>query len=732
MHKRNLFTLVLATLTCCAGCASTETFSNSTELPVSRVVMYQSGIGYVERNATVNTDELVLRIRPDQINDILKSLTVIDRGNGRPVSISLPVDRNTLDRLSEIPVQVREGGIKSLLEAFRGAHVKIKTRGASYEGRIVGLEEPAQHSEVNINTIDTQENRTTVTLLSDANKLNVIQVSEIKSVELYDKSLSNGLDKSLNISLNEGDWKQIELKIRMDSSKKRDLALSYLVAMPTWKPAYRLIIEDNNNGVLQGWAIISNVTGADWNDISFSLVSGQPMSFTYDLYTPQFLERPDLSSLAGTRASAPKVMASAQSAAPRTAPTAEKSKVMYAGGAINSMMAPKSASKSSASRLYDMEDMAAADEGGFEMTMEEAEEDYAPIADDEMVSNFTELASKAQIGSFDEYKLASKLTVPDGSTALVNLIQHKLTARDTRLFDKPSFYSFEDFNKGWRLTKSYQTIELKNEADVALDAGPITIYRDSAVIGEGYLSRTEKDATAYITFANEGRLNVSVSDTSQISDYVLESMNNGRCQVSEEIQRTNKFDFESRIQNSATALLQMPIFTSWTPVDFPESVVKNDNAYVFSVEVPANSTITVPITMKSTRKTRGQMNSNACKIALNNAIKNGQIPAEKLDQFNLYAQKLETRDKNQEKINELVSRQKTIQNDQNSLTQTIAGLKDIKTSKADSLKNQLIDRQKSNEKDPAAITTEIYTLEVENSELNLELKTLERELVYQK
>ena len=85
---------------------------------------------------------------------------------------------------------------------------------------------------------------------------------------------------------------------------------------------------------------------------------------------------------------------------------------------------------------------------------------------------------------------------------------------------------------------------------------------------------------------------------------------------------------------------------------------------------------------------------------------------------------------NDDKISGLVTRRNEIQNDQNSLTQTLAGLKDIKTSNADSLKNQLMARQKSNEKELAAITTDLYTLQVENSKINLELKALERELEY--
>ncbi|MBQ9395085.1 MAG: hypothetical protein IJU23_06150 [Proteobacteria bacterium] len=723
------FIPLLGILAAMTGCASTQV-NQVAEVPVSRVVMYQSGIGYVERTGTVDTDELVLSIRPDQINDILKSLTVIDRGNGRPVSISLPVDRDTLDTLAEIPEQVQNGGIKSLLSAFRGAHVKLKTRGSSYEGRIVGVEEPKNKETINVNSSgDNSDQMVTVTLLTDGDRLEVVHVADVKSVEIYDRSLADGLDKSLNISLNEGDWKQVELRIRMDSSKSRELALSYLVAMPTWKPAYRLIIEDDEKGTLQGWAIISNVTGSDWENISFSLVSGQPMSFTYDLYTPQFLERPDLSSLAETKAAAPKIVGSSMNAKPSRSAGYGLGATGVGGGGFGAGGFGGYAQKA-AVQTESMKAMAA-NRNYFDEVEEEAE--YEPIDSSEMIANFSELASKAQIGSFDEYRLASRLTIPDGNTALVNLIQNQLEARDTRLIEKPSISDFDDFGVGWRETKSYQTIELKNSAGVALDAGPITIYRDSAVIGEGYLSRTEKDATAYITFANEGRLTVSVADTTTEATHGLESFKNGVCKISQELSVTNHFEFDSRISTQTTALLQLPQMTRWTPVNFPESAVKKSDGYVISVSVPANEKVVQPLTMKSKNMSTYRSyknNMSGCLDGIKHSLESGEITGDLVDKFNRYVSDSEKRIANQDKLKVLKSRKNEISEDQKQLTETIDGLKSIKSTKGDSLKNQLLDRQKANEKELAEITTEIYTLQVENGELELSLKELERTINY--
>lgn len=714
--------------------------SASEDLPVSRVVMYQSGIGYVERSGVVSGDELVLRIRPDQINDILKSLTVIDRADGRPVSISLPVDHTTLDALSQIPHQVRDGGIRSLLEAFRGANVEIKTKKKKFSGRIVGVE--TQLKQVLID--ETMPDSSTVTLLTKGNVLEVIAVDDILSVSLHDSSLAAGLDKSLNISLNEGDWKLIELRIRMDKANSRELALSYLVAMPTWKPAYRLVLGNENKGTLQGWAIVSNVTGADWQNIDFSLVSGRPMSFTYDLYRPQFLDRPDLTALSEQRAEAPVVTQSAylkdKVGAPQAAPSMDNGDSTAAFRNMRAAYKQMESTGSSmdhakadyaADAIVEAEQFVDMDAGG---GMEAKAAPREMITNEEMINHFAQQASQTQIGAFDEYRLASKLSIPDGNTALVNLIQTELVARDTRMF-KPvaNMYGFNQFYKGWRQTESYQTIELNNTSGVALDAGPITIYRDSTVIGEGYLSRTEKDSSAYITFAKEGRLDVQVTDSVDVNTLRLATVQDGFCSYDNEEKTTKTFTFTSHIPSTVTALLQIPKFDGWTPVDFPESVAVNDSAYVVSSNIPENGSQSVALTMSRTRSHRQTLDpqrADFCHKAIKLAYESGAFDEIQKPLFEQYLEDAQNYETNASRIRVLQDRQREIEKDQTSLTNNLRGLSRIKSANAEKLRNQILSRQQANERKLVEITSELYEIQVANGDMQLRMQSYLKSLNY--
>ena len=45
---------------------------------------------------------------------------------------------------------------------------------------------------------------------------------------------------------------------------------SYMIPSPVWKSSYRLIFDDKRESTLEGWAIIDNTTGEDWNNVRLS------------------------------------------------------------------------------------------------------------------------------------------------------------------------------------------------------------------------------------------------------------------------------------------------------------------------------------------------------------------------------------------------------------------------------------------------------------------------------
>src|SRR5207302_3013465 len=97
-------------------------------------------------------------------------------------------------------------------------------------------------------------------------------------------------------------------------AKEREVAASYMVPAAVWKSSYRLMLNANGEPVLEGWAMVDNMTGEDWTKVQLSLVSGRPISFVSQLYAPKYVDRP-AAELADDRAARPVVHSGAFEAA---------------------------------------------------------------------------------------------------------------------------------------------------------------------------------------------------------------------------------------------------------------------------------------------------------------------------------------------------------------------------------------------------------------------------------
>lgn len=76
---------------------------------------------------------------------------------------------------------------------------------------------------------------------------------------------------------------KVVMTIQLPGSKARDLVLSYITDAPAWKSTYRVMVGDDGKVKLQGWAIVDNTSGEDWNAVRIGVGSSSALSFRYDL-----------------------------------------------------------------------------------------------------------------------------------------------------------------------------------------------------------------------------------------------------------------------------------------------------------------------------------------------------------------------------------------------------------------------------------------------------------------
>ena len=116
--------------------------SQRTDVPVSTVMLFSSGVGYFEHVGSVRGNATTeLRFRTNQINDILKSLVVEDQGGGRVGAITYPSHDPVDKTLRSFQVDITANpSLADLLNQLRGAGVTIQAQGERLSGTIVGVE----------------------------------------------------------------------------------------------------------------------------------------------------------------------------------------------------------------------------------------------------------------------------------------------------------------------------------------------------------------------------------------------------------------------------------------------------------------------------------------------------------------------------------------------------------------------------------------------------------------
>jgi len=258
------------------------------DLPVRRIVLFSSGVGYFEHIGQVAGDATAtLLFKTDQINDVLKSMVVIDDAGGA-VSIHY-ASRDPLARaLRSFAVDLSgRPTLAELLGQIRGAKVDLSAP-EKITGTILGLE--TQTRQLNTPGGSTVLKEAYLNLLTDQG-IQSVPVGTIQSLHLQDETLRSEIDKALRLILAASDKQRKGVEIRFTGKDKRPVRVGYVTETPVWKVSYRLELS-GKTPYLQGWAIVENTTDQDWSDVQLSLISGRPISFIQDLYTPLYLPRP--------------------------------------------------------------------------------------------------------------------------------------------------------------------------------------------------------------------------------------------------------------------------------------------------------------------------------------------------------------------------------------------------------------------------------------------------------
>ncbi len=281
-------------------------------LPIRRVILYSNGVAYIERRGIVSGHaEVSLSFKQSQVDDVLKSMLVLDLGKGRIGAVSYNSSAPASTRMAEIPFAISaatdgqsghsSGGLAGILSQLQGARVVVTTANRTVTGSIItveGVTVEARHSSVDANpgSRGGQPDRAgashRLVIASDSGQLSGFDLADVRSIQLADEGTRRDLSEFAHAAASARRRDAKTIVVTSDGAGEREMIVSYTIAAPIWKTTYRVVLDSTGKPFFQGWAIVDNVSEEDWTGIQLSLVSGTPVSFIQPIQNPVYRYRP--------------------------------------------------------------------------------------------------------------------------------------------------------------------------------------------------------------------------------------------------------------------------------------------------------------------------------------------------------------------------------------------------------------------------------------------------------
>ncbi len=546
--------------------------------PVKRIVLFNSGVGYFERQGTVDGDASIeLDFDVDDVNDLLKSMVLEDRGGGTISTVAYASRDPITKTLGTFAIDLTDSPtLGQLLQQIRGERVEIEAP-AKIAGVVVGVEKQRQAIR-DTGLVEVEY----LNLLTD-DGLRRFELGAIGRIELASEQLDAEFRQALKVLATGHAQDKKSVTLNFLGEGEREVRIGYIQEAPVWKTSYRLVLDDEGKPFLQGWAIVENTTDADWNDVRLSLVSGRPISFTMDLYSPLYAQRPvetldlyatlrpqvydqDLSSreeksLALLRAKKEAVLESAaRSAAGVPAAAAPSSDVSGLGGA-------------------------AGERFGL------ANDAYAlpPLGGEALQRSVQAAAQGGDVGELFQYDIDNSVTLARQSSAMLPIINDRLEGK------KISIY-----NAAVHAKHPLNGVELKNSSDLHLMQGPATVFDGGVYAGDAKLPDLAPGGERLVSYALDLAVEVAPTADARPQQLVSMKLNKGVLIASYKHQRTYEYVLKNSGDDAKTVLVELPIENRWELVSPKEPTEKTRDVYRFAVEVESGKSAELKVEEEQT------------------------------------------------------------------------------------------------------------------------------------
>ena len=545
-------------------------------LPLESVVLFTSGVGYFQHAGEVTGDATVeMQFAADDVNDLLKSMVVLDRDGGAATVTYASRDPVT-KTLGTFAVNLTDNpSLGDLLGRLRGQKVELDAA-SPVAGTIVGVEKRRLEAGKD-QTVEKQF----LTLLTSEG-LRTLALDAVTRIKLVDARLQGELEKALAVLALATDNEKKGVAIAFTGKGPRNVVVGYVQESPIWKTSYRLVLDGDaaaTKARLQGWAIVENTTDADWRNVRMALVSGRPISFVMDLYQPLYVPRPFVEpelyaslrpqvygqtmsdadkqlALAGRnlddRANRGRLARREQAKGPPAAPAA-----MAADGAI--AIDAFSAQGGGAARGSAIAGIAA---------MQTA-------------------AAGSDLGELFRYEIEKPVTLERQRSAMLPIVAAEVEAERVAIYDERVL-----------ARHPLSGLRLKNTTGLHLMQGPLTVYDQAgggSYSGDARIEDMAPGTERLVSYAVDLDVEVAARGEGRAEEIVNVRLVKGTLFAARKLARAKVFEVKNSGKNAVKVLLEHPLEGGWTLVAPEKPEEKTRDRYRFAVVAEPGKPVTLEV-----------------------------------------------------------------------------------------------------------------------------------------
>jgi hypothetical protein len=595
-------------------------------LPLSQVVLFNSGVGYFQREGAVEGNTRVdLTFPVSDINDLLKSLVLPDIGDGKVSTVSYDSQEPVEKTLKSFALDLTNNpSLGQIINQARGEKIEVvlQQNGAAQPGNVTGvvIGMEVQHAPGPKDALVEVD----VLNLLCAEGVRGIPLSQVQRLRFLNGSLDAEFRRALDVLAAAHNSQKRTVSLNFAGEGKRTVKVGYVVENPIWKTSYRLVLDKKGKPSLQGWAIVENTSDEDWKDVRMALISSRPISFQMDLYQPLFVPRPTIE---------PELFASLRPPTYQGALNGGQFGQMGGGGfgqaggfgqggglmppgvTVNSSINPyqNTAVQLGGLRMQQAQGQAILNNNNdfqnginpnFDnrLNYEQLQQRRQQLRDNKDKakkigsvvaldpSGVASAATAAEIGDYFQYIIEQKVALPRQKSAMLPIVNQPVEGARVSIYNEAVQAKFPLLG-----------LRFKNTTGQDLMQGPVSVYEGGTYSGDGRIMDLQPNEERLLSFAIDQGVEIKAEHAASTEKLIAVKVEKGVMYVTHKLRETKCYQVKNRSPQDRDLIIEHPIRDEWKLVAPEKANETSRDVYRFDQAVAAGKTAKLDVVEERSR-----------------------------------------------------------------------------------------------------------------------------------